>query len=270
MTVMAHEADIDTLERQFLGQPQADCPVTHRFGPGVYIREVHMPAGAFIIGHRHKTTHLNVMLTGRLGLLNDDGTETEMVAPRTFVAQPGRKAAYIYEDVIWQNIHATDETDVAKLEDTFLDKSPAFLDHIAGLARPAGNYSEDNEDFLAAVADPLAVRKLSERADDQTPFPQGDYKVMVGASAIEGSGLFATGEIAANELIAPWRIDSLRTPANRYTNHSKHPNAVVVQSDSGNIYLFALRPIHGCRGGELGEEITVDYRQALPTALRSE
>ena len=265
--------DIDALERDFLQQEQVDCPVVHRFGPGVYIREVHMPAGAFIIGHRHKTTHLNVMLTGRLGLLNDDGTETELVAPQTFVAQPGRKAAYIYEDVIWQNIHATDETDVAKLEDLFLDKSPAFLDHIAALARPSGNYSEDNEDFLVAAADsgfdPLTVRETCERTDDQMPFPQGDYKVMVSASPIDGSGLFATGDIADNELIAPGRINGLRTPAARYINHSKHPNAVMVQSDSGDTYVFALRSIRGCRGGELGEEITVDYRQALPIALRS-
>jgi len=266
-------SDIDALERQFLDLPQVDCPVTHRFGPGVYIREVFMPRGAYIIGHCHKTTHVNIMLTGRLGLLNDDGTETVLEAPQTFVAPPGRKMAYIYEDVIWQNVHATDETDVEKLEDMFLDKSPVYLAHMAALAQPTGNYSEDIEDFEAAIAelgvDALALRQRSENPNDLTPFPLGDYKVVTGASPIDGKGLFASASIDANELIAPARINGLRTPALRYANHAKSPNAELVLADSGDLYLFALRPIQGCRGGELGEEITIDYRQALKIAPRS-
>lgn len=263
----------DQAEAAFLEQPQVDCPVTHRFGPGVYIREVFMPAGAYIIGHHHKTTHVNIMLTGRLGLMNDDGSETIMEAPQTFVAPPGRKMAYIYEDVVWQNVHATDETDVEKLEDMFLDKSPAYLARVAELTRPDGNFSEDNADFEAAIAefgfDALTVRQISEDTSDQIPFPQGDYKVAVGPSKIEGKGLFATGAIDANELIAPARLDGLRTPAGRYINHSRTPNAEMVLGDTGNAYVFSLRPISGCKGGLPGEEITVDYRQVLALAARS-
>lgn len=262
--------DIDAAEIEMLGQEQVDCPVTHRFGPGIYIREVFMPKGAHIIGHRHTTPHVNVMLTGVIGLLNDDGTETILTAPQTFVAQPGRKIAYIYEDVVWQNIHATDETDVEKLEDMFLDKSPAFLDRYASRAV---NYSADTEDFYAAIAeygfDPLTVREISENEADQIPFPSGDYKVQVAPSAIEGKGLFATGSFAVNELIVPARLDGFRTPAGRYTNHSKTPNAEMVMDENGDIYLFSTRKIAGCKGGALGEEITIDYRQALGLALRS-
>lgn len=262
--------NIDAAEIEMLGQEQVDCPVTHRFGPGIYIREVFMPKGAYIIGHRHTTPHINIMLTGVIGLLNDDGTETVLRAPQTFVAQPGRKIAYIYEDVIWQNVHATDETDVAKLEALFLDKSPAFLDHHK-IQTP--NYSVDQEDFYAAVAeygfDPLTVREISENAADQMPFPPGNYRVQVAASSIEGKGLFVTGKFAANELIVPARLDGKRTPAGRYTNHSKTPNAEMVMDEYGDIYLFSTREIAGCKGGALGEEITIDYRQALGLALRS-
>lgn len=262
--------DIDAAETEMLAQPQVDCPVTHRFGPGVYIREVFMPKGAYIVGHRHTTPHINIMLTGVIGLLNDDGTETVLHAPQTFVAQPGRKVAYIYEDVIWQNVHATDETDVEKLEAMFLDKSPAFLERYA--PHPA-NYSADNEDFYAAIAefgfDPLTVREISENTTDQMPFPPGEYKVQIGPSAIEGKGLFATGAFAVNELIVPARLDGKRTPAGRYTNHSKTPNAEMVMDEYGDIYLFSTREIAGCKGGALGEEITIDYRQALGLAHRS-
>lgn len=263
----------DQVEKAFLDQPQADCPVTHRFGPGIYIREVFLPRGAYVVGHSHKTPHLNVMLTGKIGLFDDDGSETVLTAPQTFVAPPGRKVAYIYEDVLWQNVHATDETDVEKLEDMYLDKSPVWIDHARRASLVTDNYSEDNEDFLAAIAeygfDALTVRQISENTEDLMPFPQGDYKVVIGPSKIEGSGLFATGAFAANELIAPARLDGLRTPAGRYANHSKTPNAEMVLSDNGDAYLFSLRPIAGCKGGMLGEEITVDYRQVLDLARRS-
>lgn len=263
--------DVDAVERDMLAHPQVDCPVTHRFGPGVYIREVFMPKGAYVVGHHHTTAHVNIMLTGVIGLFNDDGTETVLHAPQTFVAQPGRKVAYIYEDVIWQNVHATNETDVEKLEALFLDKSAAFLDHYA--APPAANYSADQEDFYAAIAafgfDPLTVREISENETDQIPFPPGNYKVQVAPSQIEGKGLFATGSFAVNELIAPGRLGGKRTPAGRYTNHSAAPNAVMVLDADGDVYLFATKPIMGCKGGGLGDEITVDYRQALGLALRS-
>ena len=265
--------DVDDLERAFLAQEQVDCPVIHRFGPGVYIREVFLPAGAHVIGHTHITPHLNIMLTGRIGLFDEDGAETILDAPQTFVAPPGRKLAYIYEDVIWQNVHATTETDVEKLEAMFLDKSPVWQARACERVRSVANYSEDVEDFYVAIAefgfDPDTVRRISENTEDQTPFPQGDYKVMVGPSIIEGKGLFATAPIAANEIIVPTRLGDKRTPAGRYTNHSKTPNAEMVLADSGNVYLFALRPIEGCKGGDLGEEITVDYRQVLRLAARS-
>ena len=263
----------DQVEAAFLEQPQADCPVTHRFGPGIYIREVLLPRGAYVVGHAHKTVHLNIMLTGRLGLFDDEGNETILSAPQTFVAGMGRKVAYIYEDVIWQNVHATTETDVETLEDAYLDKSAIWLDHARRASLVTENYSEDNEDFLTAIAeygfDALTVRQISLDATDQTPFPPGDYKVMVGLSKIEGSGLFATGAFAANELIAPTRLGGRRTPAGRYANHSKTPNAEMFLDERGDAYLFSLRPISGCKGGMLGEEITVDYRQVLGLARRS-
>ena len=92
---------------------------------------------------------------------------------------------------------------------------------------------------------------------------------MIGPSKIEGSGLFATGAFAANELIAPTRLDGRRTPAGRYINHSRMPNADAAMTETGDIYLFALRPIAGCRGGQLGEEITIDYRRLLSLTCRS-
>ena len=35
---------------EVLKQPQVACPVTHHFGPSIYIREVVMPAGTVVVG----------------------------------------------------------------------------------------------------------------------------------------------------------------------------------------------------------------------------
>lgn len=262
------ESDIQKLEAAFLDLPQADCPITHRFAPGIYIREVRMPAGSYVIGHHHTTDHLNIMLSGHLTILNEDGTKTDLKAPQTFIAPSGRKIAYIHEDVIWQNVFATDERDVETLESMFLDKSEAWLEaHKFNQMLLSFDHSEDVADFYAAIEsfgfDAETVRTISENEDDQVDFPHGEYKISVGDSKIEGRGLFATGNIPQFEVIAPALIDGKRTPAGRYTNHAKNPNAMMFRMENGDIYLVALRDIAGCKGGNLGEEITVDYRQAL-------
>lgn len=271
-TASFDESDVEKLEAAFLQAPQEDCPVHHHFGPGVYIREVILPTGSYIIGHRHNSPHLNIMLEGRLTLINADGTRTELRAPQTFVSGPGRKIAYIHETVRWQNVYATEETDVEALETQLLDKSLAFEEaQKANALLLTFDHSADHEDFAAVIADfgfdPATVTAISECEEDQIPLPQGSYKVAVHPSRIHGKGLFATADIAPNELIAPARMDGKRTPAGRFTNHSRHPNAEMVLADNGNIFLFAKQVISGCKGGNVGDEITVDYRHALTLSV---
>ena len=267
------EADVERLEAAFLKEEQADCPVQHHFGPGVYIREVVLPTGAYVIGHRHKTPHVNIMLEGRLTLFNQDGSRTELTAPQTFVGGAGRKIAYIHETVRWQNVYATDETDVETLETQLLDKSLSFEEaQKADALMLTSDYAADHSDFADAIAefgfDAATVAAVSENEDDQIPLPHGVYKMMVATSPIHGKGVFATADIAAHELIAPARLGKKRTPAGRFTNHSKTPNAEMVKAENGDIFLFAKQVISGSKGGNVGDEITVDYRQALALSAK--
>jgi hypothetical protein len=267
------EQKVQTLEAAFLKQPQVDCPVVHRFGPGIYIREVSIPAGTLSIGHYQTETHLNIMLKGRVIMVGEDGSKTELVAPQTFVTGPGRKIGYILEDMVWQNVYATDETDVEKLETTLLNKSQTWQEHQKNQQLLLSfDHSEDVADYYAAIAeygfDHETVQAQVQNLDDQIDLPHGGYKMMVAPSKIEGKGVFATGTIDAGEIIAPARIAGKRTPAGRYTNHSKNPNAKMILLDNGDVNLVAAMPIVGCKGGNLGEEITIDYRQALSLAIR--
>jgi hypothetical protein len=267
------EEKVQRLEKHFLKEKQADCPVTHHFGPNIYIREVRIPAGTFSIGHYQKTEHLNIMLAGRVTMVNEDGSHTELSAPQTFVAKPGRKIGYIHEDLIWQNVYVTSETDIEKLEDMFLLKSMTWQDHQNSQKLLLTlDHSSDIADYFLAIAefgfDHETVRKQTENLDDQIPMPFGNYKFMVANSRIDGKGIFATGNFKEGEVIAPARINGKRTPVGRYTNHSKNANGIMVLRDNNDIDLVAKKAINGCHGGNLGEEITIDYRQALSLAIR--
>ena len=103
------------------GMPQAQCEEKHHFGPNIYIKEVTMPAGSVIIGKSHKIEHICNMMSGRMIIVQDDGSKVELVAPMTFIGKPGRKVAYIIETVVFQNIYSTDETDIEKLESMFVE-----------------------------------------------------------------------------------------------------------------------------------------------------
>jgi hypothetical protein len=107
---------------------QIKCEEKHHFGPGLYIKEITMPAGSVIVGKHHKVEHLCNMMSGRMIIVNPDGSRYELIAPMTFMAKPGRKVAYIIETVIFQNIYSTDETDIKKLENMFVDNSKNLLE----------------------------------------------------------------------------------------------------------------------------------------------
>lgn len=85
--------------------PQLEIPVTHYFLPGIYVREITMPAGMTGVGHIHKQRHLNVVLTGR-AIVTWDGHTEEIVAPCVFESQPGaQKAFQVFEDFRLMTIH---------------------------------------------------------------------------------------------------------------------------------------------------------------------
>jgi hypothetical protein len=115
-------------EMEMAKLPQVECPVTHHFGPSIYIREVVMPAGAVIVGKPHKTEHLCNMIEGRMIVVGEDGVRVEVVAPAVFMAKKGRKIAYIIEAVRFQNIFSTDETNVEKLENMLVENLPLLLE----------------------------------------------------------------------------------------------------------------------------------------------
>jgi hypothetical protein len=261
------ESVAQDMESALLEMEQINAPVTHRFAPNIYIREVALPAGAFVMGHYHKTRHLNIMLKGKIKFLGSDGVWVEMSAPQTFVSDEGRKVAFVYEDTIWQNVFSTDETDTDKLEDMYLRKSTTWDEYKNANDKMLElDNVDDISDYYKAIAEfgftHERVQELTNDTKDQIPFPYGSYNVTISDSKIEGKGMFATAPFKKNDQIAVARVGDNRTPAGRYVNHAKNPNSFY-KIEGNDIYLVAGCDIQGCVGGSLGDELTVDYRQAL-------
>lgn len=114
------------LVRRFGADTQVDCPLKHHFAPGVYIREIFMPAGAVVIGKIHKTEHFNIIQRGRVRIFDPEGA-LELEGPVTFVSKAGvQKVLYIAEDTVWSTVHLTDERDLEKLEAALIEPDDAY------------------------------------------------------------------------------------------------------------------------------------------------
>lgn len=262
--IISDGLSVEEVESIMLKFPQAECPVRHIFGPGVYIREVFLPANTWAIGHHQNFEHLNIMIKGKVKMYNQDGSTSIIEGPLTFTGSPGRKVGYIIEDTIWQNVYPTAETNVEVLEATYLTKSAVSTEAINQLLLPdLIKIQADQEDYLALLAElnltESQVRIQTENTEDMMELPKAAYKFQQGKSAIEGSGLFATSKIIWGEIIGPGRLNGKRTILGRMLNHSTKPNAVVV-AEGNDLWIQALTDIEGQHGGLVGDEITIDYR----------
>jgi hypothetical protein len=74
------------------------------------------------LGHAHKKTTLNVLLKGKMAIIVN-GQSKIIEGPFIFNSEPGRKFACAIEDCIFQNIHATDKTNLDEIErQEFIEK----------------------------------------------------------------------------------------------------------------------------------------------------
>jgi hypothetical protein len=112
------------LELEMLKHDQVEIRTTHHFAPGIYAREIFIPKGTLLTGKIHKTDHINVLSQGEITVLTDQGMK-RLTAPCTFVAAAGTKrAGYAHEDSVWTTFHASQETDLERLEDELI--APSF------------------------------------------------------------------------------------------------------------------------------------------------
>jgi hypothetical protein len=252
--------------KEMMAMPQAECSVVHHFGPGLCVREVSMPAGTLAIGHKQKFEHMNVLLKGSVVVINDDGSTKVLTAPLMFIGKPGQKVGYVLEDLVWQNIYATELKDVDAIEAHFVEKCDEWQqDQLLKTAQAALTHEADRADYHALLVESgFSHETALAQSEDASDLLWVDSALTrVSKSSIQGKGLFVTSPVKIGEIICPARVDGYRTQAGRYTNHSASPNAKMILQSNGDIDLIAISDFEGCKGGGIGTEVTIDYRQAL-------
>lgn len=116
--------DILQLEEAIKTLPQMEFTTNHYFAPGVYTRELFIPAGTVLTGKIHRHEIMNVLVSGTIRVTTDDGIE-RLTGPLIFNSQAGtKKAGFTETDVIWLNIHPTKLTDLEEIEKEFI--APSF------------------------------------------------------------------------------------------------------------------------------------------------
>lgn len=122
--------DVIALENALKAEEQVECKLQHHFSPGIYVRTIEIPKGTFVIGKRHRHQTCNILLKGALAIYMTDGQEvTHLKAPCVFNSEPGvKKVVYAEEDVLFSNIHNTNETDLDKIEQIFIISEEEYLE----------------------------------------------------------------------------------------------------------------------------------------------
>jgi len=116
LALLSTRQKVNIIEAEMFKQPQLTLDVKHYFCPGIYARELFIPAGTLLTGKIHKHEHLNIMSQGELSVLVGDKIE-RIKAPFTTISSPGiKRIAFAHLDTVWTTIHHTNVTDIDRIE----------------------------------------------------------------------------------------------------------------------------------------------------------
>lgn len=105
----------------------AECPLEHTFTPGLYTRQIFMPARSVIVSKIHKTEHPFIISKGRVSVWTDEGVQ-ELSAPHQGITKPGtRRLLVVHEDTIWTTFHAGPENTPEEFERRIIQKHTPTL-----------------------------------------------------------------------------------------------------------------------------------------------
>jgi hypothetical protein len=121
---------IDVVENIIANQPQIECPVTHRFTPNMYIREVFVPAGTILTSEIHKEEHPHVLSLGKITMWDGEGGEITISAPYCGITKANaRRVVLVHENCIFTTFHVTKATNVEDAEkDIFVEYENTLMD----------------------------------------------------------------------------------------------------------------------------------------------
>lgn len=115
------------LEEEILKRPQVETPTRHYFAPGLYAREMFIPAGTVLTGATHKVEHL-VLFVGDITVWTEEGGRKRLTGHHTLTSPAGiKRAGFAHADTWCTGFFPTDKTDVEELERELIEEDPSVL-----------------------------------------------------------------------------------------------------------------------------------------------
>lgn len=137
--------DIFALEGVIAATPGAvlgdsdELPLKHSFAPGIYVREIFIPKGYVLTGKIHRHPHPNFLMKGEVIVVTEHKGRQHLKAPLSMISEAGTKRAVMaLEDTVWITVHATEETDLQKIEDYVIAPSYEALEASKAKELPGG------------------------------------------------------------------------------------------------------------------------------------
>ena len=120
--VLVTRAKVQEFEEQMRNLPSSlqvdprSLIVRHHFAPGLYLRELHIPAGMITTGKIHKYACINILAKGKRSTLVN-GLIVVIDAPHIHISPPGiKRVSFTHEDSVWITAHATNLMSVDEIE----------------------------------------------------------------------------------------------------------------------------------------------------------
>ena len=86
-------------------------PVEHHFANGVYCRKLTLPAVSYSVGKIHRYPTNNILLKGRIAIVNPEQDDDIHEAPCIWQSPGGsQRAVYAFEETIWVTTHPVDKS----------------------------------------------------------------------------------------------------------------------------------------------------------------
>ena len=109
--------------KQNAGRFEFDPQIQHHFSDAVYAKQVHIPAGAMIVSHKHNYSHLSLLAQGAVIVETDTGEPQHYRAPTCIEIKAGvHHAVHALTDTVWFCIHHTDCKDPDKIDEVLIQK----------------------------------------------------------------------------------------------------------------------------------------------------
>lgn len=97
---------ISATEKFMKALPQVHAEPVHRFAPGMYSRQLTMPADTIWMSKTHKHDHFAFIMSGCCTVVSPEGRET-LYAPFFMKTKAGTKRLLlIHEECTWITVHA--------------------------------------------------------------------------------------------------------------------------------------------------------------------